>query len=213
MLEAVNTPPPRNRRAEKAAQTRDRIIEAARALFLDRGYATTTIDAIAERADVAVETVYSRFGNKATLLEAILESAIVGGNDGRDIFDRPEIEQIRTTADQRDQVRQLAAFSRGILERSHEGHRILASAAASDPSAAQFQQRDTIRRLTGQRRYIDMLLANGPLRRDLAPLDAAATYSALANPSTYAQLTDDCGWTPDKFQHWLEQSLALLLLA
>ncbi len=214
MVNAVKPPPPvRNRRAEKAAQTRRRVIEAATELFLERGYAPTTMETIADMADVAVETVYSRFRNKATLLEAILEPAIVGADDGRDIFDLPEIDAIRKTPHQHEQLGQLAAFSRGILERSHIGHRILASAAASDSTAAEFQRRDTVRRLTGQRRYIDMLLANGPLRPDLTPDTAAATYSALANPNTYALLVSDCGWTADAFQHWLKESLIRLLLS
>lgn len=212
MPDDVKTPAtPRTRRAQKAAQTRHRIIDAATGLFLERGYAATTIEAIAERADVAVETVYSRFGNKAALVDAILEPAIVGSDDGRDIFDRPEIEQIQSITHQPTQIARLAAFSRGILERSHVAHRILTSAAAADPNAAELQRRDTDRRVTGQRRYIDMLIANGPLR--LSADEASATYSALANPAIYTLFTRDLGWSPDQFQHWLEQTLLRLLLA
>jgi len=71
---------PRTRRAERAERTRRRIVEAATSLFDSRGYAATTIEAIAEQADVAAETVYSRFRTKANLLDAILEPAIVGVN-------------------------------------------------------------------------------------------------------------------------------------
>ncbi|MDQ3897764.1 MAG: TetR/AcrR family transcriptional regulator [Actinomycetota bacterium] len=202
----------RTRRSERAEATRRRILEAAAALFDERGYASTTIEAIAADADVAVETVYSRFGNKATLLEAILEPAIVGANDGRDLFDRPEIADIRSCRDQRAQIRMLARFSRGILERTAVAHRILRSAAASDAKAAELQRRDTKRRGDGQRVYIDMLLANGPLREELTPEEAAATYSALSNPSTYALLVGERGWTPHHFEQWLGDSLTLLLL-
>jgi AcrR family transcriptional regulator len=182
------------------------------ALFDERGYALTTIEAIAAQADVAVETVYSRFRNKANLLEAILEPAIVGSDDGRDLFDRPEIAEIRARKDQRTQLRLLARFSRGILERTATAHRILQSAAASDPTAAQLQRRDTKRRGDTQRAYIDMLLTNGPLRDGLTSEDAAATYSALANPSTYALLVAERGWTADHFEHWLGDSLTRLML-
>jgi AcrR family transcriptional regulator len=202
----------RTRRSDRAEQTRRRIIDAATALFDEKGYSSTTIEAIAAQADVAVETVYRRFRNKANLLEAILEPAIVGGDDGRDLFDLPEIAKIRELKDQRDQLRLLARFSRGILERTHIPHRILRSAAASDPSAGELQRRDAKRRGDGQRIYIDMLLANGPLRDGLTPEDAAATYSALSNPSTYALLVGDRGWSADHFEHWLGDSLTLLLL-
>ena len=70
--------PPRDRRARQAAATRARIIEAAGRLFAERGYGATTIDAVATEADVAVETVYARFKNKRNLLEAYLDTSIVG---------------------------------------------------------------------------------------------------------------------------------------
>ena len=202
----------RTRRSDRAEQTRRRILDAATTLFDERGYASTTMEAIAAKADVAVETVYSRFRTKATLLEAILEPAIVGSSDGRDLFDRPEITEIRACRDQRAQVRLLARFSRGILERTSVAHRILRSAAASDSHAAELQRRDAKRRGDGQRVYIDMLLGNGPLREGLTADTAAATYSALSNPSTYALLVGERGWAPDDFEQWLGDSLALLLL-
>ncbi len=205
-------PERRTRRSERAEETRRRILESAAALFDERGYASTTMEAIAASADVAVETVYSRFRNKVTLLEAILEPAIVGSNDSRDLFDRPEIAEIRSCREQRAQVRMLAHFSRGILERTSVAHRILGSAAASDAKAAELQRRDAKRRGGGQRVYIDMLLANGPLREGLTPDEAATTYSALSNPSTYALLVGERGWTPDHFEQWLGDSLTLLLL-
>ena len=202
----------RSRRSERAEQTRRRIVEAATTLFAVRGFVATTMESIAEQADVAVETVYSRFRTKANLLDAILEPAIVGVTDGRDLFDLPAIAQIRECPDQRTQVRMLASFSRGILERSAVAHRILRSAAASDPAAADLQRADAKRRGDGQRLYIDMLGANGPLRDGLSPDDAAATYSALSNPDTYALLVGERNWTADKFEQWLGDSLTLLLL-
>lgn len=213
MQRVVKTPSaPRTRRSERAERTRRRILDAASELFIERGYPGTTIESIAARADVAVETVYSRFRNKANLLDAILEPAIVGSDDGRALFDQPVIDEIRACRDQRTQLRLLAHFSRGILERTHTAHRILQTAAASDPNAADLQQRDTTRRCEGQKVYIDMLLKNGPLRDGLTPGDAADTYSTLANPTTFAFLIQERGWTPDQFEQWLGDSLTRLLL-
>lgn len=203
---------PRTLRAEQAEQTRQRIIDAATSLFLANGFAGTTLQAIAAEAGVAVETVYRRFRNKANLLAAILEKAVVPSADGRDIFDQPEVEQVRTTKDQRKQVKLLAAFSRGILQRTHAAHRILRSAAEVDDTAAELQKRDTQRRISGQRIYIDLLLANGPLRDGLSADEAAATYSALANPDTYAFFVGLSGWSAERFEEWLAESLARLLL-
>ncbi len=205
-------PARRSRRAERTEQTRQRIVESATALFDARGYATTTMEAIADGADVAVETVYSRFRSKWNLLDAILEPAIVGVTDGRDLFDLPEIAEIRHNRDQRTQIRMLAHFSRGILSRTAVAHRILRSAAASDPKAAELQRHDAKRRGDGQRIYIEMLVTNGSLRDGLTADDAATTYSALSNPNNYALLVSERGWTADKFEQWLGESLTLLLL-
>ena len=209
---AVKTRPPRSRRSEQTAQTRRRIVAAATTLFAEHGYAATTLETIASHADVSVETVYKRFGNKVTLLEAISEPAIVGANDGTDIFDRTEIARIAATKDQRDQVRQLAAFSRSILERVHAVYAILVGAAAADARAADLTSQHHQRRLQGQRRYIDLLLANGPLRAGLDAEDAAATYSALASPTNFDMLVHDLGWSADRFEEWLEHTLARALL-
>jgi AcrR family transcriptional regulator len=170
------------------------------------------MEAIAARADVAVETVYSRCRTKANLLDAILGPAITGSNDGLTLFDRPEIAEIRASADQRHQVRLLAHFSRTILQRTDQIHRILQTAASSDPNAANLQRADRELRYRGQSAYIDMLLANGPLRDSLTPTDAADTYAALASPESYAFLTGDRGWTPERFEEWLRDSLTRLLL-
>jgi AcrR family transcriptional regulator len=197
-------------RAEQAEQTRQRIIEAATSLFAERGYAATTIDTIATHAGVAVETVYGRFRNKTGILDAILQPAIRGGEDP--LLERPEIASIRACTNQRQQLQQLAHFSRTILQRTEQVQRILRSAAAVDGHATDLQRRDLEHRLNTQRAYIDMLLANGPLRPGLTAAEAADSYSALANPETYAFLTTERRWSPQRFEEWLHETLAHTLL-
>jgi AcrR family transcriptional regulator len=202
----------RTRRARRAEETGRRIRDAAADLFRERGYAMTTIESIAERADVAVETVYSRFGSKANLLEAILGPAIVGTDKDVKLFDLPEVEEIRRSEDQREQIRLLAHLSRTVLERTHDVHSILHTAASSDAKAAELERADRGRRYEGQCAYIEMLLANGSLRAGVAPKEAADTYSTLASPETYAYLVEERGWSAQQFEHWLQDSLARLLL-
>lgn len=211
-MHEVNQPARRTRRAQQAEQTRQRIIDAATALFADGGYAATTLEQIAARADVAVETVYARFRNKANLLNAILEPAILGNPDATDLLDQPVIADIRRHTDQRLQLALLAGFSRGILERTAPFHRILRTASAVDPAAATLERRDRERRIHVQGAYIDMLLASGPLRADLTRDAATDCYGALANPSTYAFLVAGRGWHPDAYERWLADSLVRLLL-
>jgi AcrR family transcriptional regulator len=203
---------PRTRRAEQAERTRRRILTAASELFLSRGYAAATIEAIAAKADVAVETVYSRFGSKAGLLNAILGPAISGTGEHTSVLDHPELAEIRACPDQRRQLQLMAHFSRTILQRTDQLHRILDTAASSDPDAAELRRADRENRYQSQRTYIDMLLANGPLRDGLTPEGAQTTYATLASPETYAFLTSDRGWTSEQYEHWLTDTLTRLLL-
>jgi AcrR family transcriptional regulator len=64
------------RRAESAAATRNRIVDAAAALYREHGVSGTTIQAVAERADVARGTVVNHFGGSDGLLEAVLDRAV-----------------------------------------------------------------------------------------------------------------------------------------
>ena len=202
----------RTRRADKAERTRQAILKAASQLFAAQGFAATTISAIAAEADVAAETVYSRFGNKLTLISEILETAIVGNAPRVDVLELPEIATIRAITDQRTQLDRLAHLSRGILERTALAHRILRNSGTADPALAKFVAADRQRRHRHQTAYIAMLRHNGPLREGTSAADAAATYGALANPDTYAELTSHRGWSPDHYENWLSHTLPLLLL-
>src|SRR5207302_10341463 len=66
------------RRRAQARQTREAIIDTARRLFLDDGFAPTTIAAIAAGAGVSVDTVYKAFGGKPGLVRAICQQALAG---------------------------------------------------------------------------------------------------------------------------------------
>jgi AcrR family transcriptional regulator len=204
--------PPRDRRARRAAETRLRIVEAAGRLFAERGYGGTTIDAVATEADVAVETVYARFKNKRNLLVAYLDMAIVGDADAVPLLDRDEVQQVRQTSDQREQLRLLAHLGRTVLERTATAHAVLRSAAAVDPEAAAIAVEDDRRRRTTIRAYVGFVADAGPLRDGLSADEAADTFSVLASPEGYARLTGARGWTPARYERWLATNLALLLL-
>jgi hypothetical protein len=128
------------------------------------------------------------------------------------VLELPEIAAIRAITDQRTQLARLAHLSRGILERTALAHRILRNSGTADPALAEFVAADRQRRHRHQTAYIAMLLDNGPLREGMSEADAAATYGALANPDTYAELSTHRGWSPDHYENWLSNTLTLLLL-
>lgn len=203
---------PRDRRARRAAETRLRIVEAAAKLFVERGYAATTIEAVAAEADVAVETVYARFKNKRNLLEAYLDVSIAGDAEPVPLLDRPEVKAVADASDQREQVRLAAGIMRGILQRNAPVQAVIRTAIAVNPELDALADEDEARRKASQRSFVEILASRGPLRDGLSVADAAETVSALANPENYAYLTRRRGWTAARFQRWLDESLTLLLL-
>ena len=197
-----------------AMQSMGLVLEAAVRLFVEGGYRSTTIESIAVAADVSVETIYKRFGNKAGILTAAREAAVADAPEPPEFFEfpAPPIEAaLRSDTDPRRLVRTLAEFSARRLERLAPYHRMLRSAGTGDPELRQVIAADHAARRARQRANMRTIAACGPLR--LPPDDAADTYSALANPDVYLLLTDHFGWTADQYRTWLVETAARLLLA
>jgi AcrR family transcriptional regulator len=204
----------RTRRADKAEATRRRVVDAAIGLFVERGYHSTTIESIAEAADVSVETIYKRFGSKAGLLKAARDAAVADAPEPAEFFEfpAPPIEDaLHAESDPRRQLRILAEFSARRLERLAPYHRMLRSAGTGDPELADVIAADHAARRERQHDNLRTIAANGPLR--LPPDEAAETYSALANPDIYLLLIDHFGRTAEQYRTWLIQTSARLLLA
>src|SRR5947209_18639490 len=120
----------------RTRRTRAAVVEAARALFLERGYAGTTIEAISEASDTPQATVYRLFSSKLGILKAVLDFSIGGDDQAVPMLDRPNVRALLDDADPRNQLAGFAAMLRDLMTRAAPVHRILADAARSDPDAA-----------------------------------------------------------------------------
>lgn len=211
MSEPVKDKPARTRRTERARLTRSRIVKAATRLFLEHGYVSTTIDAIAKEADVAVETVYARFRNKRTLLVAVVNDTVT--DDGAVPLDqRPELAALAAETDQRAQLQQAARLSRSMLERISPVYALLKDAARTDDTLGDAVREQIAIRRRFQRKLVETFQLHGGLRTGLTTAAAAETYSALANPELFLLLVEQHGWTPARYERWLADSLERLLL-
>jgi len=211
-MDEVN--PPRTRRAERAEATRRRVVKAASRLFVERGYRGTTIESVADAADVSVETIYKRFGNKAGLLKAAREVAVASAPEPQAFFTFPSVpidEALRAASGQEARLRTLAELSSRRLERLAPFHRMLRNAGTGDPELAGFVADDHAIRRESQRTNIRFIAEDSPLR--LGVSEAADTYSALANPDVFLLLVDQFGWTSQDYRDWLADSVTRLLLA
>ena len=202
------------RRADQAAQTRRDIVTAAGLLFRDRGYAGVAMPVIAKEAGVGVETIYRAFGSKAGLFKAAIDAAVAGGTSRaeRPVEDRPAIRALIEEPDPRRQVERYAATQPGIHRRSGPLLRALSGAAATDPELRALWDEIESARLTGQGRFVGMLAERGALRPGLSLEDARDGLWTLCSLAVYDMLVETRGWSAERYQSWLTQSLMSLLL-
>jgi AcrR family transcriptional regulator len=196
-------------RREAAAQTRARILDAAWARFDDQGYARTTIRQIAEDAGVAPDTVYAVFGNKPSVLTALIDQRLVPRGD-RNVWERPQAIAIRDEADQRRQVHLFAQDITEISTRVRPVVEIMRTASAVDDEMARVYREQEGYRLRNMQMVTGWIAANGPLR--VSDDRAAEIIWTLASPDVGRLLCDVLGWTRDEHATWLEGALVSALL-
>jgi AcrR family transcriptional regulator len=200
-------------RDAQARETRRRVVAAARELFLDQGYAATTIAAVARRAQVSPDTVYSAFGSKGALLKEVLDVVVGGDDEDVALLDRADPQAMRAEPDQRTQLAMFAAGSTAQLERVRPLDDILRSAAAVDPVAAELRADIQLRqRRAAMRTVVSWIAAHGPLRNGMSETEAAAIVWTLTSPEVHLMLRDTSGWSPQRYEQWLRETLISSLL-
>jgi AcrR family transcriptional regulator len=199
-------------RQARTRLARAAVVSAARALFLERGYAATTIEAISALSDVPAATVYRLFSAKLGILRELLDVSIAGDDDGVPLPDRPHVRALAADPDPRKQLSGFADITCGIMSRTEPVYRILVSAAASDPEAAALLDRQTQHRQQGQSQIAGVLARSGALAPGLRERDAADIIHALMSPEVYRLLVGDRGWSNQKYGEWLKRTLIAQLL-
>ena len=197
-------------RAAQAQATRAAILDAAVTLFSERGYAGTTMQAIADEAGVAVESVYA-LATKARLLELALERALDAGTE-TPLVQRPEVQAAAAIEDQREQLRAFAAFGAPLMRRNALLSRAFVQAAATDENLAARWREQEQRRLSDMRTLVEAVARRGPLRPGLTVESAALTVWTLLNWYTAWLLCEEQGLSDEQLAAWIEQALASLLL-
>ena len=197
-------------RDEQAARTRERILDAAAALFLDRGYGRTTMKDIADGAGVARDTVHAVFGSKAQVLTALIDARLVPDGSVAKVTQRVDAQAIKNEPDQRTQIELFARFIAGISTELRPVFEILRTASAVEPEMAKvFTEMDRYRLLNMQT-YAKWIAANGPLR--VSNRKAAEIMWTVASPDVARMLCDELGWTQAQHARWLADTLTRTLL-
>ena len=183
------------------------VVDAARTLFLERGYVATTIDAISEHADVPPATVYRLFSSKLGILRALLDPSIAGDDEPLAVQERPDVAPLFGEPDPHKLLAGFAGVTTAINQRTNDVYRVLVSAAGSDPAAAELLEEIQRQRAEGQSRIARSLARAHALKPGLRARDAADIIHALMSPDVYRLLVGDRGWTPERYRQWLATTL------
>ena len=193
------------KREAQARATRATIIAAASERFVANGYVATTVQAVADEAGVAVQTVYAVFGTKRELLRQVLEAAVVGDGQSDELAEQPAYQAIVNEPDPARRAALDAELSTQISMRVAPIMKVLREAAAADPEFAATSAQITARRRDDMALAVDALA--GPAGPPMAREEAIGTLYVLYSPDVFLQLTVDFGWTVDRYQRWLADML------
>ena len=205
MGDARESEPPR-RAQQRADLTRRTILGAARELFHERGYAGTSAKALAERAGVAVQTIYSTFGSKAGVAEALGELA------AEESGIREMTERLPSVHDPGQAVELIVRIRRRLREHAGKTVAVLRAGAAVEPSLRRAWDEGRRYRRAGQLFLMRRMEEQNALAEGIDAVRAADISGALTADEVADVLIDQCGWSYDEYEAWLTASLKRLLL-
>ncbi|MDR6862453.1 helix-turn-helix domain-containing protein [Phycicoccus sp. 3266] len=189
-------------REEQAAATRRRIADAARRLFAEQGYSTTSLAEVAREAGVAARTVYTVFGTKREILSAICEAWL------EDARARERAQEVLALEDAAERLHGAGAWLAALYAAGFDVVQVLDSAVDEDGETRRLLRA----KLAGRNRVMDAMVASAQDRL-AAPLpEAQALFRAMAAPGVYQSLVVEAGWAPERFGSWLGDLLVRELL-
>jgi TetR/AcrR family transcriptional regulator of autoinduction and epiphytic fitness len=199
-------------RSRQAAVTRRRIVEAAARLFLQDGYAATSIDAIAAEAGVAVPTVYAAMKTKQDILWAVIELSVRGDAGDVPLAAPKRWRQMEAEPEPRNKLAMFARMHREICDREAAVFVVLETAAVVDEEIRSVLHEKEEARYKDQTRVARSLRRSGRLRTGMSVKRASDIIWTLASERTYLALVHDRGWSGAQYETWLTDQLVSALL-
>lgn len=197
-------------RRRQTARTETAVLAAASRLFLARGYPETTLADVAAEADVALRTIYVRFGTKAELFKRVVDVGIVGDTEAVDVPGRDWMHDALHAQTRARRISAAAAARRAIMARTGALFAVAVQAAAIEPAVAVQWEQGRAQGREGQRVFWTTMAADGllPAGRDLPSLIDSA--SVVGTAETYLLGSRMLGWDLDAYESWLRDTWARL---
>ena len=202
-----------SRRQAQAKETRRYILEAARKLFTERGYAGATVEAVAAEAGVSAQTIYAIFKNKKKLLVSLMNvSPATGMEDHTPMSERANVQAVGQEHDQRRQLQMFAQVVASNLNQVAGVFEVIADAARIEPDFERIVQKLNKQRLEHMTFAVQQIAANGPFRVNMDETHARDIVWTLTSGEVFLLLTRDRGWSKEQYAEWLADMLIRALL-
>ena len=189
------------------------MIDAATRLFVERGYATTTMRAIATEAGVSLPTVELLFGTKAQLLHVVLDVAIAGDDEPVPMLSRAWADSARSTTHVPEFLSAVARVLRDAQVRSAGVMLAAYEAAVVDPEIDLLVVDREMQRERTAGWIVDGVLERARLRPGLDRAAAIDAVWMLMDPVVFVRLSRHRGWSPERYATWFADSVAQHLVA
>ncbi len=180
-----------HKRAQQADMTRQRIIEVARRVVMESPFVAIKLETVAGRAGVARSTIYTIFGSRLGLFEAIEQDFLERGGFGA-------IQAAFTRADARDILHESLGAAVQLYVNDGALWRALQLQALIDPDAATLTSRTNQGRIGGMHYLAQLLEQQGYLRSGITVTEVGQILALLSDFVVYDQLTLTMGLTPDQ---------------
>jgi TetR/AcrR family transcriptional regulator, regulator of autoinduction and epiphytic fitness len=202
-----------SRRQAQAKETRRHILEAARKLFIERGYAGATAEAIAAEAGVSAQTIYAIFKNKKKILVSLMNvSPATGVEDHTPMSERANVQAVAQERDQRRQLQMFAQVVAGNLNQVADVFEVITEGAKIEPDFERIVQKLNKQRLENMTFAVQQFASHGPFRDGISFEYARDTVWTLTSGEVFLLLTRDRGWSKENYAEWLADMLIRALL-
>lgn len=190
----------------QAAQTRSRILEAAKKLFQNEGFDRVTIGKLAQVAEVSMPTIYALFKSKRGILQSLIDEALPSNK-----FETL-VEEFKQEKSPKKRLGISAKIARQIYDAERELMDILRSASLVAPELKELEQEREKRRYERQKEGVTRMMKEKSLAKGLSLAKARDTLWTLTGRDIYRMMTVERGWTSGEYEEWLAQLLVKSLL-
>jgi AcrR family transcriptional regulator len=199
-------------RQARAADNRRRIVRAAHDLFVSKGFAATTIAAVAKAADVSVPTVYAGFDSKAQLLKRCIDVSLAGDDSDATVADRPLARWVYETDDPRELLGRYAVMMGELASRAGPIYEVLVRAADAEPELAALLSDMEQQRLRASAMVAGAVHERGGLPPGRSATEARDIVWVCNAPELYITLTRKRRWSTRRYVAWSRSTLIKQLL-